>query len=605
MKHIFALQTILIIPVLLMTIGVPGAIPAESQEEKASTFLEMYNSLLVGMFSVTEESSWDAQVDVTPEHDGARVASGRALAAFLGDRAIIETTRELLTHREELDPLTVRQLDLVLLNAAGSPGTIPEIVKKRVEAESRQSSTLDSYQFCMERQGDECVKPLTANEIDDLLLTSRDLDERLRVWEASKEIGPVLEPGLRDLQKLRNQVAREMGFNSFFELQVADYGMSVDEMMAMLEDWLETIRPLYLELHCWAKYTLAERYGVPVPKKIPAHWIANRWSQNWPGLVEGVDLDRYFSDKDANWVVKQAEAFYVSMGFDPLPRSFWEKSDLYPLPEGSERKKNTHASAWHINLKDDVRSLMSVEPNTQWFSTAHHELGHIYYYMSYTRPEIAPILRGGANRGFHEGIGELISIASLQVPYLKEVGILPADAEIDQIQWLLKEALEQTVAFLPWSAGVMSFWEHDLYEDELPPEEWNSRWWDYVARFQGIEPPEPRGTEYCDPATKTHINDDPAQYYDYAFATVLKYQLHEFIAKKILKTDLYNANYYGSKEVGAFLKDLMAQGQSRDWRELLRAKTGEDLSTRAMMEYFKPLMAYLKEENSDCDCSWE
>ncbi|MFQ6103802.1 MAG: M2 family metallopeptidase [Candidatus Glassbacteria bacterium] len=576
-----------------------------SPQARADAFLDLYNSLFVGIFNVTEESAWDAQVDVTPEHDGARVASGRALAAFLGDKAVIETARELLNFEKDLRPLTIRQLKMIMLNAAGSPGTIPEVVKKRVEAESKQSSTLDSFQFCLERKGNECVRPVSANDIDDLLLSSNDLQERLRVWEASKEIGPVLKPGLVELQKLRNQVAREMGFNSFFDLQVADYGMTVEEMMEMTAQWVETIRPLYEQLHCWAKHLLADRYGVPVPKKIPAHWIANRWSQNWPGLVESVNLDKYFANKDPEWIVKQAEAFYVSMGFDPLPQSFWDKSDLYPLPPDSKRRKNAHASAWHVNLNDDVRSLMSVQPNTRWFSTSHHELGHIYYYISYTRPEVPPVLREGANRGFHEGIGELISIASLQVPYLKEVGILPADVQIDQIQWLLNEALEQTIAFLPWSAGVMTSWEHDFYEEELEPNQWNHRWWQYVAQFQGIEPPRPRGEEFCDPATKTHINDDPAQYYDYAFATVLKYQLHDHIAREILKTDPYNANYYGSQEVGAFLRDLMAQGHTRDWRELLRETTGEDLSTRAMMEYFEPLMNYLVKVNEDCDCSWE
>lgn len=580
------------------------AAKTSSAQARADAFLELYNSLLVGVSSVSEECSWDAQTDVTPEHDGARIAAGRALAAFLGDRNIIETARELLTHEKELDPLTMRQVKKILLLAAGSPGTIPDVVKKRVEAESRQSSTLDSYEFCLERRGEDCVKPVTANEIDRLLVSSTDPDERLRVWEASKEIGRELRPGLAELQELRNQVAREMGFHSFFDLQVADYGMTMDQMMTLMQEWLSTIRPLYEQLHCWTKHTLAKRFGVPAPRMIPAHWIGNRWSQAWPGLVEGVNLDEHFAKRDAEWILRRAEAFYISLGFDPLPASFWEKSDLYPLPASSQRKKNTHASAWHIDLGSDVRSLMSVEPDTKWFSTAHHELGHIYYFMSYAKPEIPPVLRAGANRGFHEGIGELISIASLQVPYLVQTGILPHEARIDRIEWLLKEALEQTVTFLPWSAGVMTHWEHDFYEEELPPGEWNARWWQYVARFQGIEPPSPRGEEFCDPATKTHINDDPAQYYDYAVATVLKYQLHDYICREILKTDPHSANYYGNREVGDFLRELMEKGQTEDWRKLLVDTTGEDLSTRAMMEYFAPLMEYLEEQNKGRDCSW-
>jgi peptidyl-dipeptidase A len=375
--------------------------------------------------------------------------------------------------------------------------------------------------------------------------------------------------------------------------------MTISEMQALLDGFVRDTKPLYDELHLWTRRHLAKRYGAPVPQgAIPAHWINNRWSQNWTGIVEAADLDPYFAGREPSWIVKTAEAFYTSMGFEQLPPSFWEKSDLYPVSPGESRKKNSHASAWHIDLEKDVRSLMSVEPDTRWFLTTHHELGHIYYYLSYTRPEVPPILRAGANRAFHEGIGELISIASHQTPYLKGLGIVPREKEIDPIPFLLNEALGETIPFIAWSAGVISRWEADLYEKNLPPAEWNRRWWSYVKEYQGIEPPGPRGDEYCDPATKTHINDDPAQYYDYAIATVLKYQLHEHIARKVLGEDPRACNYQGRKDVGEFLKSILREGASRPWREVLRAATGEDLSTRAMMAYFEPLREWLRKENS-------
>jgi len=295
----------------------------------------------------------------------------------------------------------------------------------------------------------------------------------------------------------------------------------------------------------------------------------------------------------------------VSLGFPRLPAAFWKRSDLYPVPPGESRKKNSHASAWHVDLVDDVRSLMSIEPNTRWFKTAHHELGHIYYYLSYTRPEVPPLLRAGANRAFHEGIGELAAIASLQTPYLKKLGVLPADREVPLIRFLLNEALAETIPFIAWSAGVMSRWEENLYEHNLAPGEFNARWWRYKREFQGIEPPAPRGEEYCDPATKTHVNDDPAQYYDYAIATVLKYQLHDHIARRILHEDPRSANYYGRKEVGDFLRSILRQGATRPWREVLREATGEDLSTRAMLEYFQPLREWLEKENAGRKVGWD
>ena len=337
---------------------------------------------------------------------------------------------------------------------------------------------------------------------------------------------------------------------------------------------------------------------------IPAHWIGNRWAQAWPGLSSGIDLDSLVQDKEPAWIVEQAEAFYTSMGMPALPRSFYEKSDLYPLAPGAERKKNTHASAWHMNLEDDVRSLMSVESNWRWFETTHHELGHIYYYLAYSGADVPLTLRGGANRAFHEAIGDLIGIASRQPAYLKEIGLLPQDAEIDEIAWLLDEALDQAVVFIPFSAGTMSFFEHDLYEENLAVSDFNRRWWEHAARFQGIAPPEPRGEEFCDACTKTHITDDPAQYYDYAMAFVIKYQLHTFIARNILEQDPRDCNYYGNEEVGEFLWNLLSLGATRDWREVLRETTGEEVSTKAMLEYFEPLVEYLREQNAGRAVGW-
>jgi len=281
----------------------------------------------------------------------------------------------------------------------------------------------------------------------------------------------------------------------------------------------------------------------------------------------------------------------------PLPKSFWEKSDLYQLPPGSKRKKNTHASAWHIDMDKDVRSLMSVIPNFSWFKTSHHELGHVYYYIAYSNPKVPIVLREGANRAFHEAIGDLIAIAAGQQAYLKGIGVMPKDREIDQTQLLLSEALDNAIVFIPFSAGTMTHFEHDLYEKKLPMSEFNRRWWDYVTRYQGIEAPSPRGEEFCDACTKTHIIDDAAQYYDYAMAYLIKYQLHDHIARKILKQDPRNCNYYGNKEVGKWLMEILQLGATVDWRQLIREKTGEDISARAMLDYFKPLSEFLANEN--------
>jgi peptidyl-dipeptidase A len=377
--------------------------------------------------------------------------------------------------------------------------------------------------------------------------------------------------------------------------------MSVDEMMKLLDDAVTTTKPLFDGLHCWAKNQLAARYHRPAPRLIPAHWLGNLWAQSWPGLVEGADLDPLFKGSTAESIVKSAENFYVSLGFPRLPATFWERSDLYPVPPGVARKKNAHASAWHIDHDQDVRSLMSVEPNDQWFGTAHHELGHIYYFLSYSRPEVPFLLREGANRAFHEAVGELAKLASDQTPYLVKVGVMPQGKEPDPTGWLLQSALD-SVVFLPWSAGTMSHFERDLYEAELPPAEWQRKWWDYVADFQGVTPPAGREDDLCDACTKTHINDDPAEYYDYALATMIKFQLHDHICSKILKKDVRACDYSGSKDVGAFLKGILQLGATRDWRAVIQEATGEPISPRAMMAFYAPLIDELAKRNAGKDC---
>jgi len=587
---------VLVFPFLLLPLKTFAASPIQ---ERADRFLAFANAGYQALYRVNSEAQWVAVTDVTPEHDAAAEATGKAYAAFNGNTALITEARDLLTHQKELNQVTVRQLKQLLLNAAEGPMTNPDLVAKRVAAETKQASLMNGFEFKLNGQ------KITANQIDDKLEKSTDLGERKAVWEASKEIGPALKQNLVTLRDLRNGVAKEMKYPDYFALEVAAYGMTTDEMLKMLEEWMTTLRPLYLQLHTWVKYKLADKFHQPVPKKIPAQWIGNRWAQEWPGLVEAANIDKYFEGRKPEWIIRTAEQFYTGLGFPSLPESFWPKSDLYPVPPNEKRKKNTHASCWHVDLEHDIRSLQSIEPNARWFFTAHHELGHGHYFMAYTRPEVPYLLRIGAAPGFHEGIGELISLASSQLPYLQSRGVLPADFTADKTAFLLDDALARSVPFIYFSCGVMPHWEADIYAHNLPPNQWNARWWKYVSDFQGVEPPSPRGEEFCDAATKTHINDNPAYYYNYAFATVFKFQLHDYIARKILHQPPQSCNYADDKAVGTWLNNILKKGGTEDWRKVLKEATGEDISTRAMMDYFKPLMTWLEEQNKGRQIGWE
>jgi len=567
----------------------PDALPAE-----VDAFLAEYSAEFVQLYAESSEAEWGSNTHIV-EGDDTNLkrteAANRALAEFTGSAEVIDKAKGYLEQADQLEPLQTHQLEKVLYRAANNPQSVADVVNERITAEAKQTETLFGFDYQLAGQS------VTTNEIDRQLRELTDLDARLAVWEASKEVGPALQEGLVRLVGLRNETVQALGYDDYFQYQVADYGMSTEEMMALNRRFIEELWPLYRELHTWARYELAELYGSEVPDLLPAHWLPNRWGQDWSSLVtvEGIDLGQALADRDAEWVVRQGEDFFVSLGFDSLPASFYERSSLYPLPPDAEYKKNNHASAWHIDLGDDVRSLMSVEPNEYWWMTVHHELGHIFYYQAYTRPEVPPLLRRGANRAFHEAVGYQLGLASMQKAFLQGRGMIGADVESDEIQALFREALDQVV-FMPWSAGVMTFFERDLYAG-LPADQYNARWWEYVRRFQGIEPPTERDESFCDAATKTHINDDAAQYYDYALSYLILHQLHAHVANQILGQDPRNTDYYGRQDVGEFLRRLLQLGATRDWREVMIDYAGGELAAKAMLDYYAPLMAWLAEEN--------
>lgn len=586
----------------LVTLGILASCGSKEEskeitplQQEVQAYLDSYTKTFVDLYYTASKADWKANtyiVEGDTATENAVTQAYQALAAFTGTEENINKARELLQKKDSLWPLQVKQLERILYEAAANPQTVKELVEQKIAADTKQNKDLFGFTFTIDG------KKVSTNQIDSVLKHETDIAKRLKAWEASKEVGKVLKDGLENLQMLRNQTVQALAYNDYFSYQVSDYGITAEEMMELMLKINRELRPLFRELHTWARYELASRYNAPVPDMIPAHWLPNRWGQDWSELVEvqGLNLDSVIASKGAEWITKQAERFYVSLGFDSLPRSFYELSDLYPLAPGAAYSKNNHASAWHLDLDKDVRSLMSIEANTEWYETVHHELGHIYYYMAYTTPEVPVLLREGANRAYHEAIGTQMGLAAMQKPFLEGLGLIKPGTKTDDMQTLLKEALNYAV-FIPFATGTMTSFEHDLYAENLPMDQYNQRWWEYVTKFQGIVPPSPRGEEYCDAASKTHINNDPAQYYDYALSFVLLFQLHDHIAKNILHQDPHATNYYGSKEVGAFIGGILSKGGTVEGWDLLKQTIGSELSAKPMLDYFAPLMTWLQEQN--------
>ncbi len=587
----------IIVTTVLLAVALTCPAQPKAGANAVQKYLDAYTKTYVQLYTRSQEGQWRSNIEIRVGDTTNTAASTRAdeaMAEFTGSKENIELSRKYLAHPEKLTSLQKKQLEFILYTAANNPQTIPAIVKQRIKAENEQTQKLYGHRYHMEG------KDVTVNDIDEILKKEKDMNRRHQAWEESKQVGVELKPGLVNLRNLRNQSVQALGYPDFFTYQVSDYGMKTGEMMEVNDKLMRDLYPLYRELHTWMRYVLASKYGVETPSYLPAHWLPNRWGQDWSAgiYIPGLDPDQALREKEPEWIVKDAEKMYVSLGFDPLPKTFWKRSSLYPYPADSIVKKNNHASAWHIDLNKDVRSLMSVEPNAEWYETAHHELGHIYYYMTYSNPTVPPLLRQGANRAYHEALGTMMGLAAMQKPFLIGQKLIKANESViqDTIMMYMKEALN-TVVFIYFCSGTMTHFEKEMYADNLPADQFNKRWWELTKKYQGIVPPEERGEELCDAATKTHINDDPAQYYDYALSYEILYQLHNHIATKILHQNPRATNYYGHKEIGTFLKKIMYPGASKDWRQVLKQSTGDDLNGKAMLAYFQPLYEWLKKNN--------
>ncbi|HLG03338.1 MAG TPA: M2 family metallopeptidase, partial [Bacteroidia bacterium] len=481
MKKLLVVSAVLIIASSFYKIENKSTVNAEVLSAGVESFLTSYNNQFRALYIEANEAQWKMLTHMVPGDTMVEYHSQqatKALAKFQGSKENINQTKEFLKQKEKLTPLQVEQLEHILYFAGSSPQNVADIVNKKIKAETEATSKLYGHNYVLNG------KKVSKNDLSHILSEESDTTKRLAAWECAKSVGGALHKPLEDLRMLRNKTVQGLDFSDYFNYQVADYGMSTDEMMKLLRQINDEIYPLYRELHTWTRYELARRYkSKSVPAYLPAHWLPNQWGQDWSDLVivQGVDLDSVIKARkyDANWVVKAAEDYYVSMGFPKLPKIFWEKSDLWPLPADATYKKNDHASAWHMDLDQDVRSLMSVEPNGQWYETTHHEYGHIYYFLAYSRPEIPYVLREGANRAYHEALGTMFGMAAMQKPFLAAKGLIDPKVKSDSIKTLLREALRYIVA-LNWQAGTMSEFEYELYAKNLPADQFNKRWWEIV-----------------------------------------------------------------------------------------------------------------------------
>ena len=458
-------------------------------------------------------------------------------------------------------------------------------------------------------------KDMTLDELSTIIETSRDPEELKAVWEGWRTVSPAMKDEYARMVEIANEGAVELGYPSLDQMWLSNYDMAPEEMEAEVDRLWSQVEPLYKELHCYARTRLNAQYGDDVQPKtgpIRADLLGNMWAQDWSGIYDVVKTDtpgpsynvtQRLVEKgyDPIKMVKTGEAFFTSLGFAPLPETFWERS-MITRPEGKE--VICHASAWDLDNKDDVRIKMCTEVNEEDFDTVHHELGHNFYQRAYKDQDF--LYKDGANDGFHEAIGDFIGL-SITPEYLKQIGLIdesempPADADT---ALLLNIALKK-IAFLPFALTVDG-WRWDVLSGKTAPADYNDAWWAKRLEMQGIVPPGPRPADAFDPGAKYHIPGN-TPYLRYFLSYILQFQFHKAACEQAgWEGPLHRCSIYDNKEVGERFNAMLEMGASKPWPDALEAFTGtREIDGSAIVEYFDPLMVYLKEQNAGQSCGWD
>jgi peptidyl-dipeptidase A len=586
---------------------------APATPEQARAFIDDVNKELGALTEDVNRVLWVKATYITDDTE--------VLATQANDRMLEYVTRKAGEARRfeglQLPPDVARQLHLLRyaagLPAPPDPAERAELARLGTEMESAYSKGKVCSPHLKGKGDDPKRDCLALTELEKIMAHSRDPDLLLEIWQGWHAIAPPMREKYQRFVELGNKGATSLGFQDMGDIWRGGYDMSSDAFVQETERLWQEVKPLYEQLHCYVRSRLAKQYpGKVTPTgPIPAHLLGNMWAQEWsnlypllapyPGLGEIDFTPRLVAQKyDAKKMVQLGERFFTSLGMDPLPPTFWQRS-LFEKPK--DREVECHASAWDVSTHGDLRIKMCIRPNQEDLITIHHELGHDYYFNYYKDKPV--LLQAGANDGFHEGIGDTLAL-SVTPSYLAEVGIIPKAAlpnERTDLNLLMQRALDG-VAFLPFGK-LIDDWRWQVFSGKVPPTEYNQAWWKLRLAYQGIAPAQPRGEEFFDPGAKYHI---PANvpYTRYFIARILQYQFHRALCRVAgYEGPLHRCSIYGNKAAGERLTQMLRLGASRPWPEALQVLSGETrMDATAILDYYAPLMTWLEKQNQGQSCGW-
>ena len=612
-RHIISLMLIYsrLALTMLLSIAVIACRAAEPAGGAPSTdlkaFLDDADATLLRLSNEANQAGWTQETYITPDTEAIAARASESLMNAITGFA----KRAATFNAQSATPVQQRQLTVLKNSITMASPSDPNESAELAKLVTSMNGAYGRGKYCRAGEGstETC---LDVEEITELLAKDRNPARLREVWEGWHTISPPFKKDYVKFVELSNKGAKELGFADTGAMWRSRYDMPPDEFAKELDRLWEQLEPLYLSLHTYVRSRLHQKYGdvVPADGPIPAYLLGNIWAQDWanifdivspPGRTHGYSLDTILKARKVTPVdmVRTGERFFTSIGFDPLPKTFWERS-LFVKP--TDREVVCHASAWYVDNMEDVRIKMCIDQTAEDFTVIHHELGHDFYAREYNRAQ-PMIFRDSANDGFHEAVGDTIGL-SVTPEYLVKIGLLDKapDASGD-IPLLLRQALDK-IAFLPFSL-VIDQWRWQVFSGQVSPERYNAAWWELRERYQGVRAPSARGEEFFDPGAKYHV---PANvpYARYFLSYVLQFQFHRALSQVAgCTTPLHRCSIYGSTEAGKRLKTVLAMGVSKPWPEALEALTGErQLDAKAITDYFAPLKTWLDEQNKGSKVGW-
>jgi peptidyl-dipeptidase A len=570
----------------------------------AKDFIEKAESELQNLTIDAARAGWIKSTYITDDTE--------AIAAKL-DEKLINATVRLAKEATEFDRLALapdltRKLKLLKLSLDLATPSNPAESAELTRIATAMEGEYGKGKYCPPGKT-EC---LDLEEISKILATSRDPKQLEEVWLGWHAVGAPIRPQYQRFVTLSNKGARELGFADTGVMWRSKYDLAPDAFASELDRLWEQVKPLYLSLHAYVRNRLREKYGdsvVPANGPIPAHLLGNMWAQDWSNIYPlvapanadpGFDLTQILKTKNTTALdmVRSGEKFFTSLGFEPLPKTFWERS-MFVKPR--DREVVCHASAWNIDTVSDLRVKMCIDTTSEYFTTIHHELGHDFYERAYN--QLPFLFRGGANDGFHEALGDTIAL-SVTPEYLVKIGLLESAPDTSKDIGLLMQRALDKIAFLPFGL-LIDQWRWKAFSGEIKPEQFNQAWWDLKLKYQGVAPPVKRSEQDFDPAAKYHVASN-TPYSRYFLADILEFQFHRALAQIAgCKGPLHRCSVYGNQEAGRRLNAMLGMGQSRPWPDELKVLTGQrEMGASAILDYFAPLKKWLDEQNAGKPVGW-